>query len=528
MINKIHNSVTAKVISILTLLIVITACMTIKPVSAATLSSSYNILKNQYPEYVQKLKDGGATEADIASFLSDLDSEVQSLGPLNDANFNSVLYEALSDVITWRSHRAIFNAMLESFEDEIDYTLANRQLHPNLLPLRNAVRDSVLGTSTVSPGGASGGGPVPNSAVAPEVTQQINNNNAQVSLDLSSENSISLNSATLNAINSANKTLEIKNNAVTFRLPPGTIAAASNQTISISARVVSTTGAKDAVAKLNSSYKLLGSVFEFNSTTDSSITGIEFKHPVTVTMSYAGVDLDDVSEDELDVYNYDERLKEWVAMKGTIDKANKTITFTTLHFSKYAVLSYDAASVVTAPPEISPGTNSFSDLGSHWAQTNIIKLVGTQAVSGYPDGTFKPDNTITRAEFATILVKAFNLTPKAGKIFADTEAHWARDYIATANAYGIINGYSERIFAPNDRITREQMAVMAVKAAGLKKTGAGKIFADASDISYWAKEAVDVASQYTLISGYSDNTYRPAGSATRAEAVTVIIKALNK
>jgi hypothetical protein len=166
------------------------------------------------------------------------------------------------------------------------------------------------------------------------------------------------------------------------------------------------------------------------------------------------------------------------------------------------------------------------DLQDHWAEEAIKKLVALGAVSGYPDGNFLPNKTITRAEFATIVVKAFNLEPITGKIFSDTAGHWAKEAIATAQAHGIVNGYSETVFGPNDNITREQMAVMIVKAANISGAAEGRNFADSDRISTWAGGAVASASENGIITGYPDQTFGPQGQATRAEAATVVVKAL--
>ncbi|MEN6350063.1 MAG: S-layer homology domain-containing protein, partial [Syntrophomonas sp.] len=129
-----------------------------------------------------------------------------------------------------------------------------------------------------------------------------------------------------------------------------------------------------------------------------------------------------------------------------------------------------------------------------------------------------------RAEFATMLVKAFQLSPAGGKVFDDTANHWARDNISTAAAHGILNGYGQNLCGPDDLITREQMAVMIVKAAGFKQNAGGKNFADASQISSWAREAVAISAEKQIINGYPDNTFQPLNSASRAEAATVIVK----
>jgi DMSO/TMAO reductase YedYZ molybdopterin-dependent catalytic subunit len=167
-----------------------------------------------------------------------------------------------------------------------------------------------------------------------------------------------------------------------------------------------------------------------------------------------------------------------------------------------------------------------TDIAGHWAEEFIRELVALEAISGYPDGTFKPDNKISRAEFVSILVKAFGLEGQGDKVFADTAGHWAQEAIATAAQQGIASGYDANTFGPNAPVTREQMATMLVKAAGLEPWPGELYFADSDQVSGWAREAVVTAVHHAIIAGYPDNTFRPQGNATRAEAATVVVKAL--
>ena len=180
--------------------------------------------------------------------------------------------------------------------------------------------------------------------------------------------------------------------------------------------------------------------------------------------------------------------------------------------------------------EVTPDTNTkplpeFNDIKTHWARTNIEKLVVAGAISGYPNGSFKPDTTITRAEFATVLVRAFKLEAANGKTFKDTVNHWAHNSIAAAAAAGIVSGYNADTFAPDELITREQMAVMISKAVKLTVIEGGKNFSDEQHIAEWARDAVNKATGHKIMSGYPDNSFRPGANATRAEAVTVIAQA---
>ncbi len=104
--------------------------------------------------------------------------------------------------------------------------------------------------------------------------------------------------------------------------------------------------------------------------------------------------------------------------------------------------------------------NRFSDI-EMWAKEAICSLAAAEVVNGYPDGTFKPDNQVTRAEFVAMLMRVIkNEGTAAG--YSDTEGHWAEKYIAKASEYGYINGYEDGTFKPDAPITRaEAMAIMS-------------------------------------------------------------------
>ncbi len=184
---------------------------------------------------------------------------------------------------------------------------------------------------------------------------------------------------------------------------------------------------------------------------------------------------------------------------------------------------------IVTPPDIDQPDEKpvLNDIDGHWAQDKIDYLVGIGAISGYPDGTFRPDAPITRAEFAKVIVDAFELKG-TGKVFEDTADHWAKNYVAIAAANGIVLGYNENEFGPDDLITREQMAIIIVKAAGLAEETGVLDFIDEGNVSSWAYNWVVSAVENNLMSGYEDNSFKPLNNATRAEAVTVIYNVLMK
>jgi len=261
--------------------------------------------------------------------------------------------------------------------------------------------------------------------------------------------------------------------------------------------------------------RLVSAVYEITKDKDG-----QFDKTVSIILPFdkSKVELEKV---EIKMYWLNETTGKWIPLDNQqIDFNKGTISGTVNHFTKFAVIATEKQQEPTEPEVV------LTDIKGHWAEATIVELIKLGAISGYPDHTFKPNNNITRSEFVSILVKAFQLESTNGKVYADTANHWAKTAISTAAELGIVNGYSETTFGPNDPITREQMAVMIVKAAKLPLVTEGKTFKDSSDISGWAAPSVDTATSNGLISGY-DGSLRPKGNATRAEAATVILKAIS-
>lgn len=248
-----------------------------------------------------------------------------------------------------------------------------------------------------------------------------------------------------------------------------------------------------------------------------------FDQAVTITLSFYK-NKADVSKFDLALFFFDSSKNEWVKLDNIkVDMNAGTVSGEVNHFTKFAIIA-TAKEIAKPTPAVTEVV--FPDITGHWAEASIKKLVAANAIKGYPDSSFKPDNSISRAEFATVLVKAFNLESKNGKVFADTNSHWAKNYVATADAYGIVSGYNDSKFGPDDLITREQMAVLIVRAAGLVQSSSSSVFNDQDSISSWALESVTTAVNHGIISGYPDDSFRPRGAATRAEAASLITKAL--
>jgi len=173
---------------------------------------------------------------------------------------------------------------------------------------------------------------------------------------------------------------------------------------------------------------------------------------------------------------------------------------------------------------------AFTDLTSdHWAYDIINEMVDNDVMTGYNDGTFKPEKLVTRAEFATLLVKALKLEGQGSTVnFKDVEGmHWAEEYIDLANPY--LTGYiadGEYYFKPEEIALREDAAVALVRAKGLTGGDINVLnqFVDKQDISENLTKYIAIAVENELMSGYLDRTFKPQQGLTRAEVAALFSK----
>lgn len=177
---------------------------------------------------------------------------------------------------------------------------------------------------------------------------------------------------------------------------------------------------------------------------------------------------------------------------------------------------------------------TFSDVAyDHWAKNAIDALAEQSVINGYSDGTFRCADPVKREEFVQMIVKAFGVEKSEVKRdFQDVaDGHWAADALDRATGAGIINGVSEKCFGIGMPVTRQDMAVIVVRALhykGVDLTGnAKRVFTDESDISEYAAEAVKELTVSGIINGFQDGSFRPAGILSRAEAAKVLYNILN-
>ncbi|MDY6783646.1 MAG: DUF3370 family protein [Cyanobacteriota bacterium] len=177
---------------------------------------------------------------------------------------------------------------------------------------------------------------------------------------------------------------------------------------------------------------------------------------------------------------------------------------------------------------------AFPDAETHWGKECISALGDRQLVTGYPDGTFRPDGTLTRAEFAVLMLNAFPNAPiKRGKVtFRDVPAtHWANKAIQDAYQRAFFTGYPNRIFRPQQAIPRVQaIAVLSDALNGTAPSNANAIvrdyYRDAAKIPNYATGAIAAASLNSLVVNYPQvQQLEPNRSATRGEIAALLCRA---
>ena len=161
-----------------------------------------------------------------------------------------------------------------------------------------------------------------------------------------------------------------------------------------------------------------------------------------------------------------------------------------------------------------------SDIAGHWAEDVITQWENAGMISGYEDGTFRPNNSVTRAEFVIMMNNALGLTETGEVSFSDVQpGNWFYNAVAIAVAAGYCSGYEDGTFKPSATITRAEAAVMIANAAGLEQDATGAAgFTDS--IPAWAQGSVGAVVNAGFMSGYPDGTFAANQSITRAEAVS--------
>ncbi|MCM3717734.1 S-layer homology domain-containing protein [Fictibacillus phosphorivorans] len=166
----------------------------------------------------------------------------------------------------------------------------------------------------------------------------------------------------------------------------------------------------------------------------------------------------------------------------------------------------------------------FNDIKGHWAQNDILLLHELGLVSGFPDGSYGINKMISRAEAAAIMARNFDL-PNVTPTFKDvSKGYWAANQIGAVAEANIMNGYGDNTFKPAKILTRAEIASLLVRAYDLEGTSSEN-FKDVPK-KHWAYQPISTLVEYGLVSGFNDNTFRPENQLTRAEFAAFLARVI--
>ncbi len=239
----------------------------------------------------------------------------------------------------------------------------------------------------------------------------------------------------------------------------------------------------------------------------------EFFEDLERTLSYVPGDVGD--SDDLLIHVYGEDLGTWVPLAKEVNPLTGEVWTRVSHLSSFAVFEV-------------PGR--LTDIRGHWGEGDILRLTAVGAISGYPDGTFRPGNMVTREQFARMLVDAAGLTVPATArrihtLFDDFDdiSEWARPYVEAAVMAGLIMGFGDDTFRSLENVTRAQVAVMLCRALELVPAGTPP-FDDAGQIPEWAAGHIAVLGSLDIVRGLPGNLFVPLRETTRAEAAAFLFE----
>jgi Lamin Tail Domain/S-layer homology domain/Calcineurin-like phosphoesterase len=309
---------------------------------------------------------------------------------------------------------------------------------------------------------------------------------------------------------------------------PLTLIANMNYTVSLPARNLKYINEKsDSVINISlkerkqqdfeqsSVQQIKSAILDVTITNDKKEAISRFPEPIALSLKVQKP----VQENKTTGAYYNEKLKKWEYAGGQL-KGDYWI-IPTEHLSTFAVISND---------------KTFKDIHKHWAKEEIESLASKLIIHGKTDDTFAPEQKVTRAEFAVLLVRTMQIHTEEYKgIFKDVpmQKAWAAQQIEAAYRAGIVYGTKEGYFKPDENITREQMAAMIIRAIEykdekrLQSLKLNKKFKDMQRINDYAKKPVLQAAELGIIFGRANGNFEPKTQTTRAEVAVMLYRMLN-
>ena len=222
----------------------------------------------------------------------------------------------------------------------------------------------------------------------------------------------------------------------------------------------------------------------------------------------------DIDKEKVGIFYYKKDEDKWIYVGGILNEQKDSIIFTAVEPGIYAMMENQVY---------------FEDLQQHWAQREIEVMASKEMVLGRDDSFLYPDQEITRAEFFALLARLVNIEPlRYTGEFQDIRGdEWYADVIQALVEEGVLLGNGQKEMKPNDRITREEMAVFITRMYQREKEishipSSLEIAEDSDQISDWAKEAVSFVSKQGFMTGFPSGHFEPKGHGTRAQAIVTM------
>ncbi|WP_029100310.1 S8 family peptidase [Brevibacillus thermoruber] len=198
-----------------------------------------------------------------------------------------------------------------------------------------------------------------------------------------------------------------------------------------------------------------------------------------------------------------------------------------IRLSSAVSFKYDAYRLTLHKEKLVDG---YRDIATHWARSDIARLTRKGVVKGFENATFQPNQQVTRAQFATMLIQAMRAkglpvgSYTGRNPFGDlSSSHWAYQSLLKAYQLGILQGYPNRTIKPNQPISRAEMAQMAARAQNLLLYKHSRSSYRDVPTSHWASPAIEALTSRGWLKGYG-NLFKPQGRATRAEVVVLLAR----
>jgi hypothetical protein len=301
-------------------------------------------------------------------------------------------------------------------------------------------------------------------------------------------------------VSSAGGVLGTADGAFAMTIPPNVLVPGENNNLGIG----EATSAPPGAPPLPAEEQAISAYFELSGATMSA--------PQTATIQYDAAWLGTTPTASVTVYAWQGGTT-WQFQPTVVDASNGSVQVYIQGPETVAVLV---------------NRSTFSDVPTtYWAASSVDTMAATGVMNGLSAGTFGPDQPVTRGQFAKMLTVGLDLPPASGPTaFTDVPANaWYSNYVAAVADAGLMTGDTATTFDPNAPVTREQLAVLLMRALKLQPKG-GLGFTDSAQVDPWAVTGVEAAVGSGYMMGYPDGSFQPQATMTRAQAATVLARVI--